>query len=519
MFFNFTKITILTLGVASIWALSGSIQAQNIVTKGQPPAVTILDSTKEQDGLVGSVRRIRTESAKLELQAERLVEGPRRLLEITTYGPKGNRIENVTYPSSSLVGKEEYKYDEKGNIVEMTLRDESGTTLSKEVYDYEIDRFGNWTKMVTSLLVFEGGSLKHEPIEVTYRKFTYYFDDQIAKIVEPGFPQKMPDTQAATGLQVSNIIANGPTTRSGSTPDAPLLLGLNPQPDLTKPVDVEKTSAPAPSASEPTSGASGVSAQPQPESQKPVAEKTSVLVPGDSEPLSGTAVLNTHPEPEIIKPLEQEKMPTPARSESKPSGSIVQLNFPMSSLASSEKARAEDASKVPTKEVLPREIAANTKWLEYFKAGRDLFNEGDLKGAVAAYLRSIELQPDSAEVHLSLGLVYLKLEKNKEAAKAFKDSVRLEPDLAEAQYGLGLTNFRMARHKDAADAFKRATTLRPDMAKAHYGLALAYQELGKNDALNAEFRILETLDPILAKRLSQAFPDSNLPCGLQRKCK
>lgn len=518
MFFNFTKSTILTLGVASVLAHSGSIEAQNIVTHGQPAAVTILDSTKEQDGLAGSVRRIRTESAKLELQAERLVEGPRRLLEITTYGPKGNRIENVTYPSSSLVGKEEYKYDEKGNIVEMTLRDESGTTLSKEVYNYEIDRFGNWTKMVTNLLVFEGGTLKHEPIEVTYRKFTYYFDDQIAKIVEPASRQKMPDIQAATGLQASNIMANGPTTLSGSTPDAPLLLGLNPQPDLSKPV-TEKASAPAPNASDPPSGARVGSAHPQPESKKPVAEKTSVLVPGDSEPLSGAAVLNTHPQPEIIKPLEQEKMPAPARSESEPSGSTVQLNFPMSSLASSEKARAEDASKVPSKEALPKEIAANTKWLEYFKAGRDLFNEGDLKGAVAAYLRSIELQPDSAEVHLSLGLVYLKLEKNKEAAKAFKDSVLLEPDLAEAQYGLGLTNFRMARHKDAADAFKRATTLRPDMAKAHYGLALAYQELGKNDALNAEFRILETLDPNLAKRLSQAFPDSNLPCGLQRKCK
>ncbi len=95
----------------------------------------------------------------------------------------------------------------------------------------------------------------------------------------------------------------------------------------------------------------------------------------------------------------------------------------------------------------------------------------------------------------------------------------MQPDVAEAQYGLGLAYFRMARHRDAADAFKRATILRPDMAKAHYGLALAYQELGKNEALIAEFRILETLDPSLAKRLSQTFPDSNLPCSFQAKCK
>jgi hypothetical protein len=57
------------------------------------------------------------------------------------------------------------------------------------------------------------------------------------------------------------------------------------------------------------------------------------------------------------------------------------------------------------------------------------------------------------------------------------------------------------------------------MAKAHYGLALAYQELGKNDALIVEFRILQTLDANLAKQLSLAFPESNLPCGFQSKCK
>jgi TolA-binding protein len=500
--------------------LSGSIYAQNSVSKGQPAAVTILDSTKEQDGLTGSVRRVRTESAKLELQGERLVEGPRQLLEITTYGPRGNRAENVSYPSaSSLVGKEEYKYDNNGNIVEMTLRDESGTILSREAYDYEFDRFGNWTRMVTNLLVFEGGTLKHEPIEVTYRTLTYYFDDQIAKIVEPASNQKTPEIPAATGLKVSNIVAlaNGPTT--SSTPGAPIVPGLDPPPELTKPAEAEKTAASAPSDSEPSSGFSVLSAHPEPELTKPVvAEKTAA--PSDSEPPSGFSVLITYPESELTKPEKAEKTSAPAASGSEPpSGSSVQPSLLTSSSASAkipaiEEARAKD---VASKNAPPREVPANTRGLEYFKAGRNRFEAGDLKGAVAAYLQSIELQPDSAEVYLSLGLAYLKLEKNKDAAKAFKDSVRLEPNVAEAQYGLGLAYFRIARHKDAADAFKRATILRPDMAKAHYGLALAYQELGKDDALIAEFRILQTLDANLAKKLAQAFPESNLPCN--SKCK
>ena len=149
------------------------------------PAVTVLDSTKEQDGLSGSVRRVKTETARIELKDGRPVEGLSQLVEVTTYGIKGNRVENTSYPiETGPVGKEEYKYDERGNITEMTVRDDHGAILSREAYSYEFDKFGNWTKMVTSLVVFENGELKREPIEVTNRTITYYFDDTVAKIVD-----------------------------------------------------------------------------------------------------------------------------------------------------------------------------------------------------------------------------------------------------------------------------------------------------------------------------------------------
>lgn len=165
------------------------------------PAITVLDSTKEQDGLVGSVRRVKTETAKIELKDGRPVEGPPQLVEVTTYGIKGDRVENTSYPiDGGPVGKEEYKYDERGNITEMTVRDDRGAILSREAYSYDLDKFGNWTKMVTSLVVFENGELKREPIEVTYRTVTYYFDDTIAKIVEE--PAKVVEEPKITNAPV-----------------------------------------------------------------------------------------------------------------------------------------------------------------------------------------------------------------------------------------------------------------------------------------------------------------------------
>jgi len=177
--------TVATMILLILVSLFGNhTQAQETVSGSQPKSVVFLDSTKEQEGLSGAVRRMRVESAKLELKSGKLTEGPRQLLEVTAYDVSGKRIENVSYPfAASSTGKEEYKYDKSGNVVEMTLRRADGSLLSKERYEYEYDRVGNWTKMMTSLVVFEGGELKLEPVEVTYRSFTYYFNDTVEKIL------------------------------------------------------------------------------------------------------------------------------------------------------------------------------------------------------------------------------------------------------------------------------------------------------------------------------------------------
>jgi len=188
---------------AAVLAFAVPSHAQD-ASVGTRAAITVLDSNKEQDGLLGSVRRVRTETAKVELKDGRPVEGPPQLVELTTYGLKGDRIDNTSYPlKGGIVGKEEYKYDERGNITEMTVRDDHGAILSREAYSYEFDKLGNWTKMVTSLVVFEDGRLKREPIEVTYRTVTYYFDDTVAKLVDTA-PKAPPVPEPRSSVQIAS---------------------------------------------------------------------------------------------------------------------------------------------------------------------------------------------------------------------------------------------------------------------------------------------------------------------------
>src|SRR5690349_19845164 len=112
------------------------------------------DNDRARDGLDGPVRRVRTEGVKASTSPGKIVEDRKRqLLETAECGVKGAKTANQYLPvsGSTLTGRETYKYDDKGNISEMTLLNADGSLLSKETYKYEFDSIGNWVKMTTSV--------------------------------------------------------------------------------------------------------------------------------------------------------------------------------------------------------------------------------------------------------------------------------------------------------------------------------------------------------------------------------
>jgi protein TonB len=176
-------------------------------------------SDREQDGLAGPVRRVKTETAKIAVKNGKPVEGARAVLETTTYDQKGNRVDNAYFleAGGTLTGKEVYKYDDKGNIVEMTLHNEDGSLLAKEVYGYEFDAVGNWVKMTTSVAIIEGGKLTFEPSEVTYRTISYFLDEgMLAKMSQPASNASVQPAPAQPQPAASN--ANAPSGVASAQP-------------------------------------------------------------------------------------------------------------------------------------------------------------------------------------------------------------------------------------------------------------------------------------------------------------
>jgi TonB family protein len=193
------------------------------------------ESDRVRDGLLGPVRRVRTEVVKLLAAGGKTVEdGKHVLLETAEYDLKGVKTQNQYFPieGATLTGREVYKYDEKGNISEMTLVGADGSLVSKEVYKYDYDSVGNWVKMTTSIAVVENGKIGFEPSEVTYRTIFYYLDAAMAKMLQPASSSvPAPTSVSATG-------ANGqPNSDSGANPaenDSKSAAALPPQTSLDK---------------------------------------------------------------------------------------------------------------------------------------------------------------------------------------------------------------------------------------------------------------------------------------------
>lgn len=164
------------LSVVCLLLLPQSLRSQSRNDgRRSPSPLKILNSNRERDGLRGPVRRLRTEVARVTFEASGPVEGSRSLLELTVYDIGGKRIDNKTYPVvSSPLGQETYEYDEQGNLLVTTVRNERGVVLSRTEYSYEFDDAGNWVKMTSSVVVSESGRQRLEPVEVTYRTITYY---------------------------------------------------------------------------------------------------------------------------------------------------------------------------------------------------------------------------------------------------------------------------------------------------------------------------------------------------------
>jgi len=114
-----------------------------------------------------------------------------------------------------------------------------------------------------------------------------------------------------------------------------------------------------------------------------------------------------------------------------------------------------------------------------FERALALERKKDVPGAVAAYHRTIELDPDMGDAYINLGRLVHEQGDAAEAARLYHLALSCSPNDPVAHYNLALALEDQQRPTGALSHYRRAISLDPAFADAHFNLARLLERLGQ----------------------------------------
>lgn len=128
----------------------------------------------------------------------------------------------------------------------------------------------------------------------------------------------------------------------------------------------------------------------------------------------------------------------------------------------------------------------------WFEQGVEL-EEEDPEGAIDAYRRALDREPDLPEIWLNLGRLLHERGDLAEAERCYRQAVEIDPDEPVAIFDLGVALQDQERFAEAAAAYEQALALDDSFADAHYNLATVYESLGERQAAFRHFKSYKSL--------------------------
>ncbi len=164
-----------------------------------------------------------------------------------------------------------------------------------------------------------------------------------------------------------------------------------------------------------------------------------------------------------------------------PSG---QLRFDFSSPENAPLTTGLEAKLIQLDDYRPRAAATEPEestpdaWYEF---GAELEEIGDLRGALRAYQKALDLGGEDSEMALNLGNVATLLGDQRRAIQSYLRGVELDPEHVECWNNLGTAFADYRRWTDAIRSYEEAIRLAPEYPDAHYNLSRAYLAAGNSE--------------------------------------
>lgn len=110
-------------------------------------------------------------------------------------------------------------------------------------------------------------------------------------------------------------------------------------------------------------------------------------------------------------------------------------------------------------------------WMAHNNLGLELFNAGNVEGAMREYRASLQIKPDHVEAYNNLGFALAGRGRFTEAAVQYQTALRIDPDSAAVHQNLGNALASQGRFEEAIAEYRAALRIKPDYAQALYNMA------------------------------------------------
>jgi serine/threonine protein kinase len=112
--------------------------------------------------------------------------------------------------------------------------------------------------------------------------------------------------------------------------------------------------------------------------------------------------------------------------------------------------------------------------------GSTLQQQGNVAGAMEAYRKAIDIDPDGAAIaYFNLGTIYMYQSRWHIVVETYRKGLKLFPRQVAVQTNLATALRELGRHKEAIQEYQKAIAINPRHANAHTGLGQVYLREGR----------------------------------------
>ncbi len=131
----------------------------------------------------------------------------------------------------------------------------------------------------------------------------------------------------------------------------------------------------------------------------------------------------------------------------------------------------------------------------YFLVAKSLANLGRFPQAIEQYLRSLQLDPNDADVHEGLGVALSTIGRLDDAMQHFMQALEISPDDPEVHNNLGLVYHLRGELPRALAHYRESVRINPHDDQVHYNLGQALRMSGRREEALAELREALRINP------------------------